>query len=108
MKSILLAFCLVGPSVCLADTVFLTTKPTAMTLKAASTSKVPVWKCERVKLGPNINPVKVAGSTAIWSASVGKGIENAGELLADNKTVYRCKSMLKDNETGRMKSASIE
>ena len=92
-----------------ADTEFLTEAPSATITPAdAGKSKDPVFKCERVKRGPNVNPVKVPGSKTIWTKGPIKGIDNAGELLADNKKLYRCKSMLMDNESARMKSFSVE
>lgn len=86
--------------------VFLDAKPTStMSASDAGKSKTPVFKCERVKQGPNINPVKVPGSKTIWAKDIGKGLENAGDLIADGKTIFRCKSMALDPLTARMKKA---
>lgn len=88
-----------------AETVYLDAKPSnKISTAQAAKSKQPVFKCEKVKQGPSINPVKVPNSETIWSSQVGDGISNAGEKLADGQQVYRCKSMQMDNETARMKS----
>jgi len=93
-----------------ADTIILADKPTT-TIKVsdATSSKTPVFECTKSKAGPRGNPVKVPGSTSIWtSATLSGGIDNAGEILGAGKFVYICKSKLMDNSTGRMKSASLE
>lgn len=67
--------------------------------------ETPIYKCEKVRQGPNGNPIKVKGSTTVWAKDVGTGIENAGELLSDGKTVARCKTVLYDTQRGRIVSA---
>lgn len=109
VRSMLVALISVG-SIAHAETVFLDNKPTSVMKPgdAAKASKTkPVYKCEKVKQGPNINPVKVAGTPTLWVQDAGAGIEDAGDKLADGKTLYRCKTVAIDSETGRMKAATL-
>lgn len=90
-----------------ADTVYLSAKPgSVITADAAASSTKPVYACQTVHRGPNINPVKVPGTETIWSSAPGKGETNVAALLADGKTAFRCKSEKLDQASGRMKSAS--
>jgi len=86
--------------------IFLDSKPTStITASEAGKSKTPVYKCQSVKSGPNIDPVKVKGSKTIWSNSVGAGIENGGDLLAEGKKIFRCKSVQMDSLSAKMRKA---
>ena len=92
-----------------AETLYFKDKPANLvTADAAAkfTVEKPAWQCQRVKRGPNINPVKVPGTNSVWSSDPGKGIEDVAALLDGGKTGYRCKTMALDKMTGRMKAAN--
>lgn len=94
-----------------AETVYLDKAPpskvsTAEATKHLGTGKT-AWKCERVKSGPNINPVKVPGSEASWhiADTLGTPIENPFARLAAEELTYRCKTMMADMSSGRVRVA---
>ena len=86
-----------------ADTVFVQSLPgSKVSVSQASKTMAkgtPVYKCEKVRQGPTMRPRKVPGSTATWHTTVGTGLENPFDILADNKTLFRCALMEANFET---------
>ena len=72
-------------------------------LKLGATGK-PIFKCESIRPGPNVNPVKVKGSTATWHTTVPeKGIDAPALNLAEGKKTIRCSEMYVDADTARVR-----
>jgi hypothetical protein len=87
-----------------AETVFLESRPSSKlsTQEAARAMvKGTAYKCEKVKLGANVNPRKVKGDTATWHSAVGKGLDEPFEALASGKALYKCQQMQGNPSTGR-------
>lgn len=92
-----------------AATTFQLEKPSnEMTIAQAAKAHKPFIRCRKVTLGPSGNPVAVKGAKPSWHTSVGKGIENAAELIADGKKPYKCDAVEIDNESARVKTAVLE
>jgi hypothetical protein len=88
-----------------AETVFMPGKPGAIvTADQAADAKDGAFQCQRVRRGPNINPVKVPGSETLWSTNPGKGVDDVAGLFKGGKEAYRCKRMRLDVASGRMKT----
>ena len=87
-----------------ADTVFLTEVPgnkmtKSQALKTMVDPSKSVYKCKLAKSGPNGGPVFKPGAKVTWHSSVGGGIENVFDLLAEKKKVVKCVAVhIEDNK----------
>ena len=94
-----------------AETVYLADTPSNKVsdeeaLKTVASGKT-VWKCEFVKSGPNLNPVKVPNTKATWHVvDTLQGLENPFERLAAREKTVRCSEMEANTTNGRIKKAS--
>ncbi len=102
--AIILAACFA--SIAHADTVFTDTLGSdKLTATEASKIKDGFVKCESVRIGPNINPVKVSGTPAYWFKTLPKGSDDPSALLSSGKKTYRCSDVYLDAGTGRVKKS---
>lgn len=67
----------------------------------------PMFKCQTVSTGPNVNPVVVSGTLTTWHTNVGTPMESPVSALAEGKQLIRCEPVYIDVNTSRVRKAKI-
>ena len=82
---------------------------TAQSLKGISASEAiraaksgMIFKCFKVKLGPNASPVKVSGSNTIFTTARITNDDSALDSIIDGKTAYKCQAVIWDAERRKL------
>lgn len=104
MFLVLLTIATIG-SFAQAETVMTTAKPTPINISAAIKSKTPVAKCEFKHMGETGRLKNKKGSKAFFTAVMPKEDPKAGDIIADGKDAYVCKTMSFDRVAGKFSAA---
>ena len=98
MKAIILALALIGPHAMALD--YFESRPGNTITNQAATQRMikleQTYRCRQVRIGPNINAVKVPGSKDTFHSAIPQnGMDGmaAMETMASGKTVFECRSV---------------
>ena len=69
-------------------------------IKAAKSGVI--FKCSKVKLGPNASLVKVSGSKTIFTTSKITNDDSALDSIIDGKTAYKCQAQVWDADRRKL------